>query len=241
MSETFPLRISSPKDEGVLHVSKWSKCQVLLDVEEMAQLLQELEPVLFFMASEPVQPSEGILNAKAFLSLYASYIEALRAGHVPDVSLLRRPFSSVLSATPEALYALCVGKERYLIKPIKPVVQLQAHHFFYSSLDGKFHPMVLSTESVTWGIQFSYPQFYQDPRTAHILNVSDAKECPNTSLFTYLVKWMRKNTVPTPFLVDGKRKNVPMRLGKACFSWIDRHPQLHVQGLEVSSLGGVVR
>ena len=238
---SFPLRISSPKEEGVLHVSKWNKCQVLLGIEEMEFLLHDLEPLFFFIASEPVEREKGQFDKKAFLGVYTSYIDALRNGCIPEEKELRRTFSSIMSATPDVLYALSLDKGRYLVKPIKPVIQLQAHHFFYSSLDGKFHPMVLSTESVTWGIQLSYPQMYQDPKTARMINVVDSKECPNTFLFTQLLKWLRKNTVPTPFLVEGKKKNVPMRIGKSCFAWIDRHPQLRMRRIEVDLRGMSVR
>jgi len=46
-------------------------------------------------------------------------------------------------------------------------------------------------------------------------------------LFQKIKVWIRDNTRATPFLVDGERKNVPMRLGKKCFSWINTHPGLY--------------
>ena len=89
--------------------------------------------------------------------------------------------------------------------------------------------MVLSTESVTWGIQFSYPQLYQDPKSYRITKVVDSSEFPNTSVFARMLKWLRHHTLPTPFSVDGQRVNVPIRIGRSCLEWIHMHPQLKEQ------------
>jgi hypothetical protein len=228
------LRISSPKEEGVLQVSKWTKCQVLLDIEEMAELLSELSPLHFCVVSEPVKREDGIISPDLFLEHYTSYVSALKAGHLADESLFRKFFSSALTCSTDVMYAIPVGGDKYLIKPIKPIIQLQAHHFFYSKLDGKFHPMVLSTESVTWGVQFSYPQLYQDPKSHRIAKVTNSIEFPNTSVFARLLKWLRHHTLPSPFFVKEQRVNAPIRLGRQCLKWIHQHPQLNEKEIRVS-------
>jgi hypothetical protein len=93
--------------------------------------------------------------------------------------------------------------------------------------------MVLSTESVTWGVQFSYPQLYQDPKSHRIAKVADSIDFPNTSLFARMLKWLRHNTLPTPFFVHGQRVNAPIRIGRACLKWIDQHPQLKEKEIRV--------
>ena len=110
---------------------------------------------------------------------------------------------------------------------------MQAHHFFFSPLDGKFHPMVLSNESISWGIQFSYPQLYQDPESRQIIKVSDGSVFPNTPLFSKLMKWMRSHTLPTPFLIEESRVNAPIRIGKSALTWIENHPQLKEKGIGI--------
>jgi hypothetical protein len=227
------LRISSPKDEGVLQVSKWNKCQVLLDYDEMSTLLRELSPVHFCVVSEPVKKDDGVVSSDVFLDHYKSYIEALKEGRLADESVFRKFFSAAMTGSTDIMYAIAVGTDKYLIKPIKPIIQLQAHHFFYSKLDGKFHPMVLSTESVTWGVQFSYPQLYQDPKSHRIAKVANSSEFPNTSIFARLLKWLRHHTLPTPFAVQDERVNAPIRIGRNCFEWIERHPQLNAKGIQV--------
>lgn len=230
----IPIPISTPKTEGVLQVSKWLKIQVLLDADEMQDLTNALQPVYFVSASAPVTAEEAVIEAGDFLQKYAEYVSLLKRGQVPAAEDFRRYFSCALSADLQAFYAMAVGDGRYLIKPRKPVVQLQAHHFFYSPLDQQFHPMVLSSESVSWGIQYSYPQLFQDPVTRQIVKVGEA--FPNTALFAKLQKWIRSATLPTPFMAGGKRTNSPIRIGKKSLSWIKTHPQLKQREINVLEL-----
>lgn len=225
------LRLSSPQKEGEMRVSKWLKHQVLLDADEMRALFSALAHFSIFVVSEPGKLETLSLSHDEFLQKYEEYLEALKTGG--DLTRFRRYFSSIFTVTPEVLYAMECGKERVLIKPIKPVVQLQAHQFFVSEIDGKFHSMVLGQESVSWGVQFSYPQIYQHPESHEFSKVTDTPEFPNTALYLQLARWLRQNTLPTPFLHRGVRTNVPIRLGKRCFSWINQHPQLPSKRLEV--------
>jgi hypothetical protein len=232
-----PIRISSPKLEGILQVSKWIKMQVLLDGSEMEELLNALGSVYFVVVSEPVKSEQGIISKESFLEKYTDYIYLLKRGEMPPPEEFRRFFSCALSSTLAPFYAIAAGNEKFLIKPVKPVIQLQAHHFFYSDLDGKFHPMVLSPESISWGVQISYPQLYQDPTTRQVVKIIDSGDFPNTALFTQLIRWMRSNTLPTPFHCKGARINAPIRIGKQSLAWIKNHPQLKQKGIEVLQLG----
>jgi hypothetical protein len=100
----------------------------------------------------------------------------------------------------------------------------------YSPLDGVFRPMVLSSSSIFWGLQFSFPQVYQHPKTGEFFEVEEF------GLFELVRKWSREFTVATPMIVEGKRTNIPIRLGKRCFSWINTHPQLQMKGLSITGL-----
>lgn len=220
------VRLSTPQAEGKLQVSKWLKYQALLDVSEMEDLLAHLEPFFIFLVSEAVEENKGCVEKTEFLHHYKLYIDAMKKRELLQENALRRYFSSIFTVTPDLLYAMPVAGGKCLIKALKPVIQLQLHHFFASRLDGKFYPMVLSDESITWGIQFSYPQIYQDPKTQEITKVTSTPDFPNSFLFMKLVKWMRANTVPTPFNFQGVRTNSPIRIGKQCFDWIEKHPGL---------------
>lgn len=225
------LRISSPREEGILQVSKALKFPVLLDDIEMCALMTALGSFYIGVVSEPAALDDLLIEKKTFLEAYKEYVETLKKGEIPSVALLRKYFSAVISTDLDAFYAMDVGQERFLLKSVKPVIQMQIHNFLYSPVDEKFHSLVLGRESVTWGIQFSYPQVAQDPKTKAISKVSS--DAPNSTLFTALSRWLREYTRPTPFVVGEKFSNEPMRIGKECFSWIAQHPQLKVKGIHI--------
>jgi hypothetical protein len=221
-------QISSP-----LQASKWLTIPVLLDVAEMQALLLHLESFGIFLVNGPVAAGGGQVTQSDFLRCYEVYIQALKRGQVPQMDAhCRACFSSVWTVSSEALYLLNLENQQQLVKTEKPVIQLQAHRFDYSPLDGKFRSMIFGSTSLTWGIQFSYPQLYQDAKM-HVHSVLKSDQFVNTPFFKKLQKWIRDHTVATPFFIEQKRINVPIRLGKQCFAWINQHPQFAAKGLQV--------
>lgn len=221
------LRISQPAIEGVFQASKWLKIPVLLDGEEMKQFIDALGSFWIFHIG-------GISDGKPirhgfFVEEYVRIIEALKKGKLPTSEELRRIMAAVFIDDLNALWLQKIQEDKYLTKIGQPVVQVQTHYFTYSSLDQVFRPMSMGVNSIFWGLQFSFPQVYQDPKT---MEFCEAKE---GALFRKIQLWMRENTRATPFIVDGKRINSPIRLGKQCFSWINHHPQLIEQKIFVKS------
>ncbi|MDN3506986.1 MAG: hypothetical protein P0S96_07140 [Simkaniaceae bacterium] len=224
----MPLDLSTPEKEGQLQVSKSRKLPILLDTSEMQALFQNLEPFHIFDVARPVNLDEAEISKEDFLKSYALYIQGIKEGNLIEENLPL--FSSIFTSSPEVLYAMELKNGKVLIKPRLPVVQLQRHHFVYSDA---FHSGVMGTDSITWGIQFSYPQLYLDPKTKSIGKVDRSEKFPNTLLFQRLAKWVRDHTSATPFEIEGKKVNQPMRLGKNSFSWINQHPGLKKKGLHV--------
>jgi len=217
------LRISSPETEGVYQGSKWIKFQVLADPDELALLFSRLRPFSIY-------PLTGIVDGhsiapESFLAEYRSWIEDLKAGKIPDDRSLRKILAAAFIDDPEALWLQEIPGKGYLAKIGKPVLQVQAHWFSYSEEDRVFRPMSMGLKSVFWGLQFSYPGIYQDAKTM------DLKEVQDERLFETMRLWVRESTRATPFVVAGQRTNSPIRLGKAAFSWIGKHPQLASQGI----------
>jgi len=228
-----PFRTSTLKDEGYFQVSKWLSHQILLDVNEMQNLLEELGDFHICSAGQLYSGNEGIISKEQFLICYQAYLDGIKQGKLIDESIYRTCFSSVLTTSLDHLYKVEVSQDQYLLRISKPVLQLQTHRMHYSKLDGKFRPMIFGTESIMWGIQFSYPQIFQDNTTKEILSVLNNPEFPNGKLYQALQKWIRKNTIPTPFIADEKLINSPIRIGKDCLPWINQHPQLLQRGLKV--------
>lgn len=231
---TNPLiRTSSLQEEGYFQVSKWLSLQLLLDVHEMQNLLEELGEFYICPIGQIYSLGEETISKENFLKCYAAYIEGIKAGKLIDESLYRTCFSSVFTKSLDHLYRAEIAKDHHLLRISKPVLQLQTHRMHYSKLDGKFRPMIFGSDSIMWGIQFSYPQIFQDNRTKEILNVLNHPEFPNSGLYHTLQKWVRKNTIPTPFMDGEKVINSPIRIGKSCLTWINHHPQLKSRGLQV--------
>ncbi|MBN4067405.1 hypothetical protein JYU14_04910, partial [Simkania negevensis] len=154
------LRESSLQKEGPLYVSKFSRVQLLVDREEMRSLLGSLNPFGIYAASGVVDRGSGEVCCEEFLAVYDSYVGALQAGSAPIHPQVRCRFSDYWSASSDALYAAVLPNGRELVKACRPVIQLQPHLLSYSPDDGVFRSMVMGPDSISWGIQFSYPQLY---------------------------------------------------------------------------------
>ncbi len=220
------LRISTLEKEGIYQGSKFLKFQVLCDAEELALLFKEsftLFPLTGLCDGQPLAPSY-------FLAEYASWIEMIKEGKVPSDAELRKILACAMTADLDALWLQPVANGRFIVKIGKPVIQVQAHFFTYSPIDGVFRPMTMGSESVFWGLQFSFPQIYQDPKTMEFLEI---EESPNTELFRKVKHWVRDATRATPFVVGGEKVNATIRIGKNCFTWIKNHPQLAAKNLGI--------
>lgn len=222
------LRSSNLQQEGVYQGSKYLKYQVLCDAEELAHLFEKLMPFAIYLLTglSDGKPIEQV----RFVERYGSWIQNLKEGLVPTDLQLKQLLACAWTIDADALWKQEVPGGKFIVKVAKPVVQVQAHFFTYSAVDGIFRPMTMGYESIFWGLQFAFPQIYQDPKTMEFLEVD---ESPNLELFQKIKQWVRDETRATPFLVEEKRINVPIRLGKHCFSWIHKHPQLIQQRIGV--------
>lgn len=227
------LRISSPSIEGPLRVSKWADIRLLVDEEEMQSLIAALHGTAFYATDRIVSGDDICRTYEQFLYDYHLYLQALKENRL-DTSW-KRPFQLALNRDPDALYQIVLEDGRRILKCCRPVIHMQGNEFSFSPVDRKIHTKTFGKKGVSWGIHLSYPNLFQDPKThlAYPVTISDA--FPNTALFRGLQKWMRENTLPTPFLIDGNRYVAPLRLGKRCFSWIGEHPQLQELPLTIGS------
>ena len=232
-SQFPPLQVFKRGTDKPMQASKWLSTQALLDGDEMTALFDSLGPFGLYQVSGILKSGEGQISQNDFLDCYRQYVETLKSGGIPVDESYRKQFSTAMTTTPDALYALDLEEDRQVVKIARPVVQQQVHRLDYSTVDGKFRPMVLGPDSILWGIQYSYPQLFSNQETLDVQQVNDSPDFPNTALFRSIQKWIRHNTIPTPFLVGDQRINVPMRLGKKCLSWINQHPQFSRKGLKV--------
>lgn len=215
------LRVSTLEKEGVYQGSKYLKYQVLCDPEELKRLFERLNPCWIYPLTHLGKGEE--IEQQRFVQKYGSWIEGLKEGKIPSDADLKTILAAALTAETDSLWKQEVPGGRFMIKMAQPVVQIQAHFFTYSEIDEVFRPMTMGEASIFWGLQFSFPQVYQDPKTMELKEIEDSA---NTELFRKIKQWVRDETRATPFVINEKRINVPIRLGKNCFSWIHLHPQL---------------
>lgn len=224
-----PLRISS--QEPPIQVSKWLTCPILIDTDEMMSLFHALGPFYIYSTSGITKLGQGEISQTDFLNGYNHYISSLKNGIMPNEIESRLLFSTIFTTSTDTLYAVPIEPDQQLIRTSQPVIQLQPHRVSFSKIDGKFRSMTFGPDTISWGIQFSYPQLMQD-MDKKIRQIDSL--FPNTELFHSLQKWVRHHTLPTPLVAGEKKTNVPIRLGKNCFIWINQHPQLKELGLKVA-------
>lgn len=222
------LRVSSLNVEGLFQASKFLKVQVLCSKNELKELFDRLGdfwiyPLTGLVDGEPIAKER-------FLEGYGAWIEALKAGRTPDEADLKKMLAAAWTREEDALWKQEVPGAKYLIRIAKPVLQVQAHFFTYSKVDGVFRPGTMGQNQIFWGLQFSFPQIYQDPKT---MEMCEAGDSVNKEMFSIIRQWVRDFTRATPFVVDGVKTNSPIRLGKECFEWIGNHCQLKTQGIGI--------
>lgn len=231
------LSLSTLEKEGTLLVSKLLKIPVLLDEEDLENLfdflLKQFSNFYIFPSSGLCQKDQEHISLSNFLSTYAHYVGFLKRGENPPPSTFRSCLSAIWTLNLDTVFAMEVGNDKRLIKPKKPIIQIQPHHFIYSQEDKKIRSMVFSKESITWGLHLTYPQLYQDAKTQDIYSFNDINYFPNTPFFKAIQKWIRDQTRATPFLIEGKTLYFPMRISKKALSWVGNHPQLYQKDIKV--------
>lgn len=218
-----------------LQASKWTTLTLLCDEIELSKLFESLGE--FFLVSISGVSLEGreISTVEEFLANYKDYLSILKAGDFPDTNFVREVFTKGLSVSLDHFRKITLKDGRSLIRIVKPVIQIEPCFFLYSQTDQKFHEKAYSADSIPWGLQFSYPQLFQEPESKIIKKIFQDPEYPNGLLFKKIQHWIRNHSTPTPFQIGEKKINAPFRLGKNALPWLNEHPSLKSKGLKVIS------
>lgn len=215
-----------------LEAAKWLQFPMMLSVEELEDLSAKLGPFHIVKTLAKADIGKAIIPLEDFLALYKEYADTLMKGELPDPKRYKGPFSSVITQDLDALYSMPMDDPNFeVIKVKKPIIQMQYHTMTWSKEEGKFRSQLFGKDQFPWGLLFSYPQIILDPDTKEIVK-ADAEGFVNSRLFKTIQSWQREMTIPTPFLVAGKRINAPQRIGKKCLQWIGNHPSL--KALDIS-------
>ncbi len=211
-----------------MQATKWLKLPLFLNVHELNDLLAFLGEVLLVPLSGVFKEGLEVLAPSQFTALYEEYFNRLMNGEAPN------PDRKLVTAWTYDVKDIEVRavETGVLVRPKAPVVQVQPYWLNYSERDGKFHEMALSTDSMGWGLLFSFPQLFQEPDTLEIVKVQ-GERFPNCELFKKLQSFSRSRTVPTPFITPDGPLNHPARVGKECLNEAKTMPQLARRNLKL--------
>ena len=218
--------------EGWLQGSKWLTFRALIDAEEMEDLVQACQSPLMVNVSSLVSLENSVLEKKDFCACYRRYTQELAKGQGVQVAQLRPYFSAAWTLVHEAFRAFPAPDQRWMIKPVEPIVQLSPHFFFFSSEKKSFRSMTYGPGMIPWGLQFSYPQLYAQSTGGETYYAAKTKR-PNHKLLQELRKWMRRVTRPARFVFEEKRVIATFRVSHKAAEWICSHPLLQQHKLRL--------
>ncbi|MBM3192516.1 MAG: hypothetical protein FJZ63_07715 [Chlamydiae bacterium] len=205
-----------------LHASKWQQVAVLLDVSELQELLRILSPCHLVNVGKKVAEEQVLITQEQLLFFYQAYVLSLQGKDQAPKNLL--PLA--LSKTLDPFYAFYVNEGHLLVQQKTPCIRVQIFEWFYLGDTEQFITKAPSSRGISWGLSFSFPQFYQDAETCQPIEILKNPKDLNTQLFKEIQKWVRREALMASFDIKGKKKVAPFKIGKKCLSWINCHQAL---------------
>jgi hypothetical protein len=227
------IRQSTLSVEGQCPVSMWLSTALFLSASEMSQFLEALGPFFILQTDVVLDISDGIVDRQDFLKAYSEYVEDIKEGRSINEKKVKKYFQAVWTLSLDAVYSIKVPENRHIIKQVHPSIIVQHHKLHYSTDDHKFRSMVLGIDAFTFGIQISYPQLYQDPKSMELKKILLDNSFYNTELYKKIKMWIRSNTRPISFLINEKKWTIPQRIGKEALAFINNHLGLIKNQLKV--------
>ena len=182
-------------------VSKWLTVAFLVTPEEFSLFLEELGSILIFRTGELLEAFQSI-GREEWLEEYKTYRQGEKF----------RP--ALVTCEAGDVYAM-EHQGKFLVYPRYPVIQVR-EHLFAITQDNRIQSMVFGKGSTRFGLIFSYPQIFYDPREKKIVEVFKDREAFNTVLFRKIQKWVRDYTRPASFILEGKKVNATFRVSDGC-------------------------
>lgn len=199
MSLKYPL--SSLEKEGKFQASKWMHVRLFLSKKELEALFHHLGSFDLVSLSKLSSIEDLIIAPDLFFSLYQEYLLALKRGQKTD----KKVFSLAMVEDPESLFFAQLKPSLFAARLKKPCIQISLVEFSYDEELGECFFNQHAKDGISCGLQFSFPQFYEDPETrkqnVHFKDLSFS----HTALFKALQQWMRNHTKPLSLY---KGKNV---------------------------------
>ena len=211
--------------------SRWLKVRLLLSIEAMQELVDHLEPVCFIQAASVMQTLDPLVPKKEFLAAYAEYMHHLEKDDPQSAAFAGRSplFKLTLCASPNLATTYEVKLGSFLTRLLEPGVQLRPCLVDFSSLSKQFSYSALGLHSISWGLEFSYPQLIQK----HGEEVANGLKEPfvNGILFKKIQKWARRHTRLAAFTFEGEKIISELRIGPN-IDWACEMSEVKKRGLK---------
>lgn len=226
MHHKFEIVKVAPK--GGLMASKWLSLPLFItgeDLKDALDVLQDgiLAPLGYLVDKECLEISKEIV-----LKSYAELLQSLLSGEALDRKKLR-DLTLRIAFSEEDLYAYQAGENRFMVYERKPAIHMQPLFLSYSSEEKKFRSKVLGGDQIFWGVEFSFPQIYQDPFSQKMEESWNKTE--GSKKFKLLQKWSRRATKPAKFIIGAEEITVPFRKSISLDFKDIHHPQLKDKGI----------
>lgn len=227
---SIPLHSEDTKISNRL--SKWISVDVLLDIEEMSDLIQQLDPFFLISPQNANPQTPYLLSSSEFLLAYQGYIGSLQRGKITEIQEQKKFFYLMMMPHLSGVYLKPITQEKKALIFKSPYIEIKPITLIVSPIDHSIRPMPGLSQGVLWGMRFSCPQIVQQIESHEVETIS-FQEHPLGKMFKSLREWIRHHTRPTPFIIHSKKINLPIRLGKNCSKWIHQHPQFDQYQLKV--------
>lgn len=182
---------------------------VLFSKEDLEQLLILLRPFEFFNTSSVQTQQDDIMTEDRFLNFYERYLHHLFLDQPLDDKDIARMFLISLATSSSCFAKQELSHNRFLLKPIRPVIQLQPLGLFVSSIDKQIHAKTFSKEAQPFGIKISFPTIYEETQS-HIIQEIKPDDIEYEK-FAAIRQFIRNQTKPLILIHKGEKKVYPIR------------------------------
>ncbi len=216
--------------KSTYQASRWLKMRTLLSILSMKELIEHLEPFFFIQAASVIKSADPCISKEDFFIAYTDYVQHLEKDEAGCNAFAKRSplFTLTLSTSREIAKTHEVKPGFFLTRLSEPGVQVRPCLVDFSPLSRQFSYRALGASSISWGLEFSYPQLIQKAGGA----IENGLKEPfvNAPLFKKLQKWARLHSRPAVFTFEGQKIISELRIGDDT-SWVQDMPAIKKRGL----------
>lgn len=181
------LELCDPKKHFKLKASRWIHFRAFFDTKALKKFFHDFGEIYFLIPGKVGSLGEVMIDREDFFSRYDRYLHALKNGTTIDKSML----NVSLSLAHDAACIKNFSPNRCLVEICKPVIRVSLYNFY---IDTELKKVVMQDhpeKSVSFGLEFSFPYFYENPLTFQPEEHYKDLSYQNTKLFRNMQSWMR--------------------------------------------------